>query len=261
MRPDETYRDRPDLAPARLLQRAGRWDDAVAALTVTDHVAADLKAEILTDRHSWRHDDRTEALDAIGAASEPLATFLTAQVDYTARLARLNGSGALSGLPELVDDPVEDFLQAAKASTDEGLRDWALFWYAVSTENVRDDTATARPVYAEVAVRATERDEPLLASYANRHLGALLLYEDGETAAGLDLIRLSLHQRSATGARAQIAAQQSLLAMALDDLAATPHQTPTPASGAPNATPESRALRALVNRTAHELELAWLKQT
>lgn len=260
MRPDETYRDRSDLAPARLLQHAGRWDDALTTLGASDQVSLDLRADILVDRHSWQHDDRTEALHAIAAASEPLSTFLIAQVDYTTRLARVNGTSTLAGLPDLVNDPIEDFLRAAKATPDNGFGDWALFWYAVSTENLRDDTATARPVYAEVATRATARDEPVLASYANRHLGALLLYEDGDTAAGLDLIRLSLHQRAATGARAQVAAQQSLLAMALDDLAATPPgTTPAPATGTPNATEESRALRTLVSRTAHELDLAWLK--
>jgi hypothetical protein len=268
MRPDETYREYPLLASARQLQRAGRWDQALDVLAAADDPAArDLSADLLADRHSWRLDDRTEALaaiEAVRAGNEPLAILLTAQVDYTARLFRLNAppdtAGPLRDAPDLVADPVEDFLLAAKAADDTGLRDWALFWYAVSTENVRDDTGTARPVYAEVAARATERDEPLLASYANRHLGALALYEDGDRETGLELLRRSVHERAAVGARPQIAAQQSLLAMALDDIAAAGSgTTPTPGAGAPGATPESAALRALVRRTAHELDLTWLK--
>ncbi|WP_229073373.1 hypothetical protein [Actinoplanes sp. DH11] len=52
-----------DHVVARVLLRAGRWDEALAALP-PDALAA--RAEILVDRHWWR-------LDAAGAAAEAVA--------------------------------------------------------------------------------------------------------------------------------------------------------------------------------------------
>jgi hypothetical protein len=203
MRPDEAYRDRPALAAARHLQRAGRWDLALDLLAGADD-AADLRADILCDRHQWRLDDRTEAVAAIDAIRETnghLATLLGAQLEYWAYLFRKNvmaGADVAADLgdpPGLVADPVEEFHRVTKEADDEGLRDWAAFWYAVSSENLRDDLATARPLYTDVYERATARGELLLASYASRHLGGVALYDDGEVAKGLDLLKLSMYQR------------------------------------------------------------------
>src|SRR5262245_56795630 len=156
MRPDEAYRGRPVLASARRLQRAGHWDLGLDLLADGDD-AADLRADILCDRHQWRLDDRTEAIaaiDAIRGTNHQLAMLLTAQIEYWAHLFRKNvmaGANVDAGLgepPGLVADPVEEFHRVAKDTDDDGLRDWATFWYAVSSENVRDDLATARPLYA-----------------------------------------------------------------------------------------------------------------
>lgn len=261
MKPDETYRSRPALASARYLQRAGHWDEALAVLGA-DPLAAQLRAEILTDRHQWRLDDRTEALEAIDAIrteNPELARLLTAQLDYWVRLFQRRAGSSLAGLPALVEDPVEEFQQVVKAATDPGMRDWAMFWFAVSSENLREDTATARPLYAEVLARATERGELLLASYASRHSGGVTLFDDGDVDKGLDLLRLSVHQRATVGARPQLAAAQTLLAMALDDVAATePGTTPKPESGKVSS-PETDLLRSLVAHSAQELGLTWLK--
>jgi hypothetical protein len=260
MKPDEAYSSDPELATARHLQRAGRWDEALAVLTGDSPAARDLRAEILTDRHQWRLDDRTEALAAIRDASPLLARLLTAQLEYFQHLFRRNTADAdPTALPQLVDDPVEEFRAVADEAGDPGLRDWVLFWYAVSSENVRDDLATAGPIYCDVLARATERGELLLASYASRHQGALVLYEQGDTDKGVELLRLSLHQRATVGARPQTAAAQAQLAMALDDVAATePGATPKPNSGSV-AGPESVLLRNLIAHTADELDLTWLK--
>jgi hypothetical protein len=273
MRPDEAYRDHPVLGPARHLQRAGRWDEALGLLSGADYTQAlDLRADILCDRHQWRLDDRSEAvaaIDAIGGTNAPLATLLTAQLEYWVRLFRRNvmaGAGVdadLGDLPTLVKDPVEEFRIAAGSagSGDDGLRDWAMFWYAVSSENVRDDLETARPVYAEVSARATERGELLLASYASRHLGGVALFDDGKVDQGLELLRLSMYQRATVGARPHLAAAQAMYAMALDDAAAAePGTTPKPDTGPPGtAGPETTLLRSLVRHTAQDLDLTWLK--
>jgi hypothetical protein len=269
MTPDEAYPDHPGLARVRHLQRAGRWNDALDLLSGADDPAAvELRADVLTDRHQWRVDDRTEALaaiDAVRPGNEPLATLLTAQIEYWLRLFERRAPDDLAAerrdLPTLTEDPVEDFLLAAKAFGDAPMHDWAMFWYAVGSENVRDDVATARPVYDEVVARATERGELLLASYGNRHLGFVAVYLDGDREAGLDLLRLSAQQRAAVAARPHVAAAQSALAMALDDIAAAdPGAKPEPTAGAPGtAGPESTYLRALVNHTAAALDLTWLK--
>jgi hypothetical protein len=269
MRPDEAYRDRPVLASARHLQRAGRWDLALDLIADSPDAynAADLRADILCDRHQWRLDDRTEAIaaiDAIRGTNRSLAMLLTAQIEYWAHLFRKN---VMAGAnvdadpgepPGLVADPVEEFHRVTKETDDEGLRDWATFWYAVSSENVRDDLATARPLYAEVYERATARGELLLASYASRHLGGVALFDDGEVAEGLELMKLSMYQRATAGARPHLAAAQSLYAMALDAAAAAePGTTPKPGAGEPG--PESTLLRSLVAHSAAELDLTWLK--
>ena len=274
MRPDEAYRDRPGLAPARHLQRAGRWDEALPLLDgARDPAALGLRADILCDRHQWRLDDRSEALDAIDAVRDtdgPLAMLLTAQLEYWVRLFRRNvmaGADVTADLgdqPTLVEDPVEQFRlagESAAAAGDQGLRDWAMFWYAVSSENVRDDLPTARPVYAEVFARATERGELLLASYASRHLGGVALYDDGDREKGLELLKLSMYQRATVGARPHLAAAQAMYAMGLDDAAASePGATPKPGSGDHGtAGPESTLLRTLVKHTANDLDLTWLK--
>jgi hypothetical protein len=64
------------LAAAVQLQRAGRWDLALAALPVEPvGRAADLRAEILVDRHLWRLDavDEAEAAIAVVEAGGNLA--------------------------------------------------------------------------------------------------------------------------------------------------------------------------------------------
>jgi hypothetical protein len=265
MRPDEAYRDYPALALARHLQRAGRWDLALDLLAGAGD-AADLRADILCDRHQWRLDDRTEAvaaIDAIRETNRPLATLLSAQLEYWAHLFRKNVmAGAdvdadLGDPPGLVADPVEEFHRVTKEADDVGLRDWAAFWYAVSSENLRDDLATAKPVYAEVYDQATGRGELLLASYASRHLGGVALYDDGEVGKGLDLLKLSMYQRATVGARPHLAAAQAMYAMALDDAAAG--TTPKPNSAPAGASPDSGLLRELVAHTAAELDLTWLK--
>lgn len=263
MRPDEAYLDRPELAPARHLQRAGRWDEALALITGDGPDALALRADILADRHQWRLDDPAEALaavSAIGASHPDDAMMLDAQLEYWAFLFHKNTDGDYNDLPGRVADPVEQFHRVWKDTADEGLRDWAGFWYAVSTENMRDDHATAAPVYAEVLRGASERGELLLASYATRHLGGLALFVDGSTAQGLELLRLSMYQRATVGARPQLAAAQAMYAMALDDVAAAPDgSVPVPGGGEAGASPDSGLLRELVAHTAAELDLTWLK--
>lgn len=265
MRLDEAYLDRPELAVVRHLQRAGRWDEALALLPRTGSPdVAVLRADVLADRHQWRLDDPAEALAAVAAIrdSHPaVAMLLDAQLEYWAFLFHKNTDGVYDDLPGRVADPVEQFHRVWKDVDDEGLRDWAGFWYAVSTENMRDDHATAAPVYAEVYDGATRRGELLLASYATRHLGGLALFVDGDAARGLELLRLSMYQRATVGARPQLTAAQAMYAMALDDVAAAePGAAPKPGAGKPGVSPESGLLRDLVAHTAAELDLTWLNE-
>ena len=263
MRPDEAYLDRPELAVVRHLQRAGRWDEALTLLpSSADPDVALLRADLLADRHQWRLDGRDEALaavDAIRDSHPAVAMLLDAQLEYWAFLFHKNTDGDYSGLPGLVADPVEQFQRVWKDVDDPGLRDWAGFWYAVSTENMRDDGMAAAPVYAEVLEGATRRGELLLASYATRHLGGLALFAEGSADRGLELLRLSMYQRATVGARPQLAAAQAMYAMALDDVAASPGGTPVPGAGSPGATRESALLRSMVAHTAAEIDLTWLK--
>lgn len=83
MEQDTAYIVRLGEDPARALQRAGRWDDALAVLPAG---AAALRVRILADRFWWRLDNPAEAEAAAAALAlqnPVLAQFCSAQLAYT----------------------------------------------------------------------------------------------------------------------------------------------------------------------------------
>ncbi|MCW2875748.1 MAG: hypothetical protein JWL99_7068 [Streptomyces oryziradicis] len=217
---------------ARHLWRAGQWDAALRQLP-DDPAGATLRAEMVVDRHLWRLDPPDEAVAAIKAieCDEPeRAALLTAQLEYWRQFLSLGGT-------PLGGDPVAAF--AALAGHDP-LAGWAVFWHAVTLDNLRHDAEGAAAGYGRARTLAVAADDLLLESYAVRHLGGQAV-QNGDAAPGLALLRRSLHLRAAIGARPHTAAAQAALADALGEV------------------PEAAGLRAIAAGTARELGLTWLK--
>ena len=226
MTPDAAYLARADLAPACHLRRAGQWN---AALALVPADADALRAEILVERHVWRLDPTAEAIAAVHVLPESaLATLLLAQLEYWRQGFKLDGEPIMA-------DPVAGF---ADAATDPALAAWATFHHAISTQNLRDDPATA----AEGFARALELGggDPFLESYVVRHQGDQEINRHGRREAGIALLRRSLYLRAGRGARPPAAAAAATLAGELP------------------AGPEADELRAIAQQTARELEIPWL---
>jgi hypothetical protein len=232
--------ERPALAAARQLQRAGSWDLALDLLEdePPDAAVAALRAETLVDRHWWRLDQAEQAEAAVATlaadgADPALSALLGGQLLYT-RVLFAEG-------PEPGDDTRAQtaFAEAAAgAEANPDLRAWATFWLGVLAENLRHDQPTAAARYAEALPLAREQGDRLLESYVLRHQGYYLLAE--RPAEGLALLRRSLYLRAGLGARPQVAAAEAALADALP----------------PGDEPD--ALRDAALHTARELGLTWL---
>jgi hypothetical protein len=226
------------------LQRAGRWESALAA---TDSPRR--RAEILTDRHAWRFDPPGEAvaaIDAIRPADPALAALLFGQIVYWHRLRKLDPPEAYGA-----HDPVDGF---AEAAADPALAGWAAFWQGVALENLHDEPMAAAGNY-EQARRASLADgDRLLESYAVRHQGAILL--DGDWSTGLRLLRRSLHLRAACGARPHVTAAQRSLAQVLTE--GPPGGDRRSAGVRAADLDEARQLNEIADATAVELDLTWL---
>jgi hypothetical protein len=217
----------PDLA--RALQRAGRWDEALALLPAGERAA---RAEILADRFWWQHRDPGAAEAAVSdlASGDPvLAGFYGAQLAYTRLLFQLGpGPGDL--------DLARDGMTAA--ARDPRLDGWGTFWLGALADNIDHDPEAAAACYATALSLSRSHDDPLLESYAVRHQGDHAMASDQEL--GLGLLRRSYYLRAALGARPQTAAAAVTLADALP-----PGQ-------------EADQLRETAAITARELRLAWL---
>jgi hypothetical protein len=217
---------------ARRLWRAGQWDTALRQHP-DDPAGATARAEILVDRHIRRLDPADEAVAAIKAieCDEPeRAAFLTAQLEYWRQFLSLGGT-------PLGGDPVAAF---AAPTGHAPLAGWAVFWHAVTLDNLRRDAELAAVGYQRARTLAVAADDLLLESYAVRHLGGRAV-QNGDTAPGLALPRRSPHLRSALGARPHTAAAQTALADALGEVV------------------EAAGPRAIAGVTARELSLTWLK--
>jgi hypothetical protein len=228
MKSDATYTV-GRVATARVLAHAGRWDDALDLLPA-DQTAE--RARIAVDRFWWRLDTPAEAEAQVAALTgyDPvLAGFLDAQLAYT-RL--LFGATARPGDADLARRGF------AAAAGDPRLRGWPSFWLGVLAEHLDQAPETADARYRDALAGAA--GEPLLESYAIRHLGARAL--DRGDASGLDLLRRSYHLRAALGARPHTAAAALALADAL-----------------PTAAGEADDLRRFAAYTARELRLTWLQ--
>jgi hypothetical protein len=232
---DTTYIMMPGTDVARVLLRAGRWDQALAALPgLSASADAELawRAQILADRFWWQLGDPAEAeaaADALAATEPVLARFCAGQLAY-ARV--VHGIGARAGDAELA----RSGFAAAAASAE--LDGWGAFWLGVLADHIDHAPDQARAAYATALDWAREHTDWMLDSYAVRHLGDHAL--TGGDPAGLDLLRRSYHLRAALGARPQTAAAALTLADALP-----------PGS-------EADQLRAAAEITARELSLTWL---
>lgn len=203
MTPDAAYLIRPDLAPARYLQRAGQWDTALSLITTDDATAAALRADILVERHMWQLDNPDDAHAAVKNVADPaLATLLSAQLEYWRRLFKLDGAPSA--------DPVAGF---AKVTTDPQLGAWATFHHAISSENLNGDTEAAAAGYLRALELAP--NDLFLESYVVRHQGDQLICLHGNREAGIALARRSFSIRAALGARPQAAAAAAMLAKEL----------------------------------------------
>jgi hypothetical protein len=220
MKMNTAYSVTPAEATARALMRAGLWE---AALGLADTAA--LRAEILTDAFWWRLDGSAGAEAAVAAlsAGDPLlGGFYDAQLAYTR---------VIFGVDPRPGDARRARAGFSAAAGDGRLTYWASFWLGVVAEHL--DHVPERA--AEHFTRALKSDDPLLESYAIRHLGTQAM-ENG----GLGLLRRSYHLRAALGARPHTAAAAATLAAALP------------------AGTEAEELTEIAARTARELRLTWL---
>lgn len=216
----------------RALKRSGLWDQA---LEVLDPGATALRAELLTDRFFWRLDGVAEAGAAVAEllqADAALGAFLDAQLAYTRVLFAI---APRPGDPERAE---EGF---AAAASDARLTNWATLWQGVVAEHLQHDPGRARRHFTHACSGARKDADPLLESYALRHLGAQDL--EGGDATGLDLLRRSYHLRAALGARPQTAAAAATLAAYLPE------------------GDEAAQLSRMAAATARELHLTWLLPT
>ena len=229
MNDDATYIMGPGPDLARALQRAGRWDEALAVLPPGETAA---RAKILADRFWWQLKDGAEAEAAIGelAPGDPvLAGFYGAQLGYTRLLFQLEPR------PADLDRTRDGFTAAAR---DPRLAGWGAFWLGTLADNIDHDPGAAAARYATALSLSRRHDDPLLESYAVRHQGDHAMASDEEL--GLRLLRRSYYLRAALGARPQTAAAAVTLAEALP-----PGQ-------------EADELRETAGITARELRLTWL---
>lgn len=214
---------------ARALTRAGLWD---LALELPGTVSTALRAEILTDRFWWRLEESAATEAAVAALLEEdplLGGFYDAQLAYTR---------TLFGIDSRPEDPQRARAGFAAAAGDEQLTGWARFWLGVLAEHVDHSPQQATGHFNQALGQAVDDNDPMLESYAIRHLGGQAL-DNGDTA-GLDLLRKSYHLRAALGARPQTAAAAATLAASL------------PPSR------EAGQLKKIAAETAHELRLTWL---
>jgi hypothetical protein len=204
MNNDTAYITDRALDVARALQRAGRWDEALAVLPAGELAA---RAELLADRFWWRLDDPAEAESAIrdlAAHDARLSGFYGAQLGYTRLLFQLDPrAGDL-------DQTREGFAAAAR---DPRLDGWGSFWLGTLADNIDQDPEAAARYYATALSLSHRHDDPLLESYAVRHQGDHAMASD--EGLGLRLLRRSYYLRAALGARPQTAAAAVTLADAL----------------------------------------------
>ena len=214
---------------ARALTRAGLWD---LALELPGTISTALRAEILTDRFWWRLEESATAEAAVAALLEEdplLGGFYDAQLAYTR---------TLFGIDSRPEDPQRARAGFAAATDDERLSGWASFWLGVLAEHVDHSPQQATGHFNRALDKALDDNDPMLESYAIRHVGGQAL-DNGDTT-GLDLLRKSYHLRAALGARPQTAAAAATLAASL------------PPGG------EAGQLKEIAAETARELRLTWL---
>ena len=220
---------------ARRLHVLGDWDHAAALLAEEQSTEAlELKAEILYERFLFRGDGIEAAADAI-ANLDPESVqgrLLTARLAYTRLIFQL--------------DPLSDDYETAEAgyrfaAADPKTHGWAEFHWGALVDNVRDDGAAAKAHYAKALQASHHEGDLILESIVLRHL-AWRVIGDGDREEGVNMLRRSLHLRSAIGKRPQIAAAQLLLA-------AEP----------PEDDPERATLVETARHLAEDLSLSWVR--
>jgi hypothetical protein len=191
----------------RRLHLLGDWDLALSALDAqSGPEAVELRAEILFDKFFWRLEGGEAAAAAISALDPRSVLFalLTARLAYT-RLSFF--------------EPLPDDYETAEAgyrivAADPTMHGWGEFHWGVLADNIAEDEAAAEQHY-EQAFASSRRDGDLvLESYVIRHK-AIHAFDKGDRVEGLRMLRRSLHLRSSSGMRPQVAAAQLTLAREL----------------------------------------------
>ncbi|MBW8485725.1 hypothetical protein [Actinomadura parmotrematis] len=213
-------------SPVAALVHAGRWD---AALPLAGSIGE--RAAILVDAHWWRLSGRAEAEEAVAAlaAEDPVvAGYHAAVLAYTR---------VLFGPEPDAGDAARAREGFAAAEAHPVLAPWAVFWQGVVADNL-DGDAAAPALFSRALDAALATGDPLLESYAVRHLGGPAA-ERGDPA-GVAMLRRSYDLRASLGARPQTAAAAVYLAACLPE------------------GEEAERLRTLAAATARELGLTWL---
>jgi hypothetical protein len=191
---------------ARLLGRAGRWQDGIAlceSVAVPDPGLLLVRAVIAVDAELFGgRPGAREALDAARAAHEGTAEWRLAYTRhrYTGLIAAERRDGV-----EVVE-VINAFADLAETSDDADVAGWALFHEGLACESLCQDKDRARLRYEAALGYADRVSDPLLASYCLRHL-AVHERESGDPVYGKALAFQSLGLRLSCGAMPLAAAQ------------------------------------------------------
>jgi hypothetical protein len=205
-------------AAATALRLAGRWYAATrlldAARPADPAEAAQLAVAVATvaaDADFFRQADTAgpqldRAAAALDSAPDPVLEWDLEQLGVQrAHAANLFGAAGAEG-PALV----ERAERHRDAAPDPRRAAWAAFWCGVIHEHAANDHDTAVERYTEALRGAEEAGDPLVASYAERHL-ADDAYENGDTADGVARAERSLALRQRAGFVPGVLAQQAMV--------------------------------------------------
>ena len=235
------------VAAAAELMRAGQWAAATDLLTATraddpgEHRSLALAlAEVAVDRDFAQQTDHASA--ALAAVDEVADDSIVWDVDMLK--LRKDYANALFGSGGDADELAERARRLIDQAPDEGRRGAVSFYAGVMADNLLDRPDEAFTHYTTALRLGEKTDDPLLMSYALRHLG-----DHAHTAGDLPLARqhweLSTEQRQQTGHLLGALAQQTLLAVLLQD--------ESDAAG-------SRAVATEVNRWARQVPIPGIVQ-
>lgn len=254
------------IAGAQALTRAGCWELAGQLLAAArthqprEQTAIALAmAEVAVDQDYWCRTGRAEPV--LDRAAEAVAQsadgsdlydldFLRLRQDYVSMVSD-SGEGPPAGGPNdrspALQDQLERREERLRGSAPDRLRGgWASLYAGLIAQVLRNDAATAGPLFAEALAAADRRDDEagaLLGAAALHHLGAIAREAGDTRRARFCLERSAELRRSARFVPGLLAVQ-----LALAELAKSEGE---------NA--RARALASEVRRWARALHIGWLQ--